>query len=32
LYKLIVMPKRVSEEQFINDLLEIFYFGVSVSR
>ena len=32
MYKLIVMPKRVSEEQFINDLLEIFYFGVSVSQ
>jgi len=32
LYKLIVMPKRVSEDKFIKYLPEFCYFGLSVSR
>jgi len=32
LYKLIVMPKSVSEDKFIKYLPEFSYFGLSVSR
>ena len=32
LYKLIVMPKRVSEDKFIKYLPEFSYFGLPISR
>jgi len=32
LYKLIVMPQRVSKDKFIKYLLEFSYFGLSVSQ